>query len=708
MQGIQGREQMLLATKDEAGVHLDEEENDFMHDNAYGDNTLEELNATMIMMARIQPTDDKSDAKPTYDDEFISEVNASQIDMVNGLFSKSDHEQQHLKKAIEAQPKMYDGEKLESNKLKVDLPHYEETLKDAEKSRLKMKDKMIQLDYSKLNALYESFVPQTEIPVEKTYFLSPLTSNVSFESRLKKLDVPPKKMPNESKLLKLFVNLDKKIKELGKLSNINLKMDQDKTFQYENRTGIRRLFTQEVVPILDTLKECSTTIKQEITEEVREMLEIFESMERKVEETSQKDELIQNEIDRLLEASLEREIRDCVLISVVVRAKNQNLLMIISELKDKLKTVEKGKNVNTKLRVSKVEVKSDNLKMVTSCSTPKNEQGVASSSSVRRPESKDTNSKKRALLNTKSKSTYKDVKKSQSSVSLVSNKRDTMNLNVSESNANGAENHYMVTLVNGVLASGVVMIFEMDIASYAIQGTKILSRTTAIPFHFMIQTLNSFDNPTPIFYITHPHIPQYVHTLVKFMWERFHIRKWLSFSFMKRQMVLLSLAWSETISENGDDDEEYNPLQSNHTLFYQTKEPVDSPIMEDGSSPSTHLSNIIRTKVIKSSDEDLVPIQVKSEGDDILREKLSKINLLIAKIERINYNPPPSSDFMTKSSSTSLNFFLEEANAFDNSIPKSKTFLPHNKTSALDLIRDSMAVTLLRFDDTLPDYKLLF
>ncbi|GKC03964.1 hypothetical protein Tco_0995574 [Tanacetum coccineum] len=39
-----------------------------------------------------------------------------------------------LKKAIEAQPKMYDGEKLKSNKLKVDLLDYEETLEDAKKS----------------------------------------------------------------------------------------------------------------------------------------------------------------------------------------------------------------------------------------------------------------------------------------------------------------------------------------------------------------------------------------------------------------------------------------------------------------------------------------------------------------------------------------------------------------------------------------------
>ncbi|GKA08378.1 hypothetical protein Tco_0687709 [Tanacetum coccineum] len=64
---------MLLATKDEAGVHLDEEENDFMLDNAYGNNTLEELYAAVIMMARIQPTDEKSDAKPTYDVELLSE-----------------------------------------------------------------------------------------------------------------------------------------------------------------------------------------------------------------------------------------------------------------------------------------------------------------------------------------------------------------------------------------------------------------------------------------------------------------------------------------------------------------------------------------------------------------------------------------------------------------------------------------------------------
>ncbi|GJR17894.1 integrase, catalytic region, zinc finger, CCHC-type containing protein [Tanacetum coccineum] len=45
--------------------------------------------------------------------------------------------------------------------------------------------------------------------------------------------------------------------------------------------------------------------------------------------------------------------------------------------------------------------------------------------------------------------------------------------------------------------------------------------------------------------------------------------------------------------------------------------------------------------------------------DDILREKLLNVNLLIANIEALKDNPAPSSDVMTKSSSTSLNLFLE-------------------------------------------------
>ncbi|GJV54860.1 hypothetical protein Tco_1455865 [Tanacetum coccineum] len=60
--------------------------------------------------------------------------------------------------------------------------------------------------------------------------------------------------------------------------------------------------------------------------------------------------------------------------------------------------------------------------------------------------------------------------------------------------------------------------------------------------------------------------------------------------------------------------------------------------------------------------------------DDILRENLLNVNLLIAKIEALKDNPTPSSGFVTKSPSTSSNFFLEETNTFDNSLPQFETF----------------------------------
>nr|GEY55780.1 hypothetical protein [Tanacetum cinerariifolium] len=165
-----------------------------------------------------------------------------------------------------------------------------------------------------------------------------------------------------------------------------------------------------------------------------------------------------------------------------------------------------------------------------------------------------------------------------------------------------------------------------------------------------------------------------------------------------------------------DDDEDYTLAV---TPVLSTDEPGNSLSMGD-----EHLDTISATEsdeVIKSSVEDLIPIPSESEGipdhmcdvpfhdnsppldasppdselvssevmkivipevggidddilltikDDILREKLLNVNLLIAKIEALNDNPTPSFDCKTKSSSTSLNSLLDETNTFDNSLPE--------------------------------------
>ncbi|GJR14869.1 integrase, catalytic region, zinc finger, CCHC-type containing protein [Tanacetum coccineum] len=70
-------EQMLLAKQDEAGVILTDEQNDFLFADASRMEEIKELSANICLMARIQPADNTSDAGPSYDSAFISEVQSS-------------------------------------------------------------------------------------------------------------------------------------------------------------------------------------------------------------------------------------------------------------------------------------------------------------------------------------------------------------------------------------------------------------------------------------------------------------------------------------------------------------------------------------------------------------------------------------------------------------------------------------------------------
>nr|GFB15811.1 hypothetical protein [Tanacetum cinerariifolium] len=84
---------------------------------------------------------------------------------------------------------------------------------------------------------------------------------------------------------------------------------------------------------------------------------------------------------------------------------------------------------------------------------------------------------------------------------------------------------------------------------------------------------------------------------------------------------------------------------------------------------SPHNSELVSLEVA----EIVIPEEEEIE-DDNLREKLLNVHLLIANIEALKDNPTPSSEFLTKSSSTSPKSFLEETNTFHNSLPKFENF----------------------------------
>ncbi|GKD61070.1 hypothetical protein Tco_1298579 [Tanacetum coccineum] len=229
---------------------------------------------------------------------------------------------------------------------------------------------------------------------------------------------------------------------------------------------------------LSTLHDENVLLKHQVESTVKEKNNIKLEFQRLFNSVKATRAQHQNEINEMI-----KKVSQKTYDYADVRAQNQNLLMTIYELKNKLQTIDKGKHVNTKFdksetlgqllcvtpfnknlaikakNMSNTKVISDRPNPVTSQSTPtiekkqqhndkviargmykinqqdtntpnskantnvSNSTGVGSSNSVRRPKSKENKSKNSVLKNTKSSSTY--VWKTTNSVCLDSNKCET-------------------------------------------------------------------------------------------------------------------------------------------------------------------------------------------------------------------------------------------------------------------------------------------
>nr|GEW26917.1 hypothetical protein [Tanacetum cinerariifolium] len=121
----------------------------------------------------------------------------------------------------------------------------------------------------------------------------------------------------------------------------------------------------------------------------------------------------------------------------------------------------------------------------------------------------------------------------------------------------------------------------------------------------------------------------------------------------------------------------------------------------EASPPDSKLVSLEVVEIVIPEDGGIGKDILLTIKDDILYEKLLNINILIAKIKVLKDNPTLYSDFMTKSSSTYLNFLLQETNTFDNSLLESKTF-------CFDSEENSSGSTTTHADTSLPDYEAFF
>nr|GEZ51373.1 hypothetical protein [Tanacetum cinerariifolium] len=157
-----------------------------------------------------------------------------------------------------------------------------------------------------------------------------------------------------------------------------------------------------------------------------------------------------------------------------------------------------------------------------------------------------------------------------------------------------------------------------------------------------------------------------------------------------------------------DDDEDYD---STITPILSTEETENSLSMGD-----EHLDTIPATEsdeVIKSSVEDLVLILSEFEGipdtmcdvyfdnNHTPLEAKDRFEIVINSNNALKDNPTQSSEFLTKSSSTSPKSFLEETNTFHNSMPEFENF-------CFDLEEISSGNTTTHSDISLPDYEAFY
>ncbi|GJZ28456.1 hypothetical protein Tco_0573103 [Tanacetum coccineum] len=320
---------MLLATKDEAGIHLDEEENDFMHMRATGDDQLEELKRvgryTVFQTQGVGLGNWQE--RPSMSVQTIHMLGNTPNSFYDPNFKTSLGYQnpERLRKANKGQPKFYSAELLSDEIVQFNLYDTEETLAEAEKSRLKMKDKMIRINYAKLNSLYETFVPQSELFVKQRYFLKPV------------LLIEVDKVKKTKKNVILQNEIDRLLEASLTVEIRNCVLYSVEQVKNQKKSKVEKLDDENVslgFQVESLIKECEN-VKLEYQK-------IFNSIK-----TTQAQH--QKEVNELVE-----NVNQKTYAYADVRSQNQDLLMTISELKTKLKYAEKGKNVNTKFDKSSV------------------------------------------------------------------------------------------------------------------------------------------------------------------------------------------------------------------------------------------------------------------------------------------------------------------------------------------------------------------
>ncbi|GJV25706.1 hypothetical protein Tco_1378401 [Tanacetum coccineum] len=210
---------------------------------------------------------------------------------------------------------------LSNSKIPLHVRDTEDTFDDASKSQQKMKEKMNDpiavankqncwtIDYKQINALYKDFVPQKELSAEQTYFPSSFISSEEFSSETKP------SMASMHSANPMLVDLNEMENVFKKLFELLEKNSKRASIFYASTEELKLIdVCVEAKLILQELHLYFEIFQNRFKRDVKEMKDVFVSVENDLDETLKQNELLK---DRLLEASLAEDVKNLVITSCV-------------------------------------------------------------------------------------------------------------------------------------------------------------------------------------------------------------------------------------------------------------------------------------------------------------------------------------------------------------------------------------------------------
>nr|GEU56461.1 retrovirus-related Pol polyprotein from transposon TNT 1-94 [Tanacetum cinerariifolium] len=294
--------QLLIAQKEEAGIQLQAEEFDFMA--AAGDlDEIEEVNANCILMANLQHASTSCtqlDKAPVYDTDGSTEVQFKDNCYDNEIFNMFTHKEQYtdlLKLIPEPQlvpqndnhvtygaPSMvqslYNGNLLLEEHDPPTVYDLEETLELSQGSREKirfLKKEIKPANYAKINHLSGVFVPQTTKSMEELFLLNVKNSPVTLQCVVK----------------------------------------QKMTLEVHNWSSsahkeVHKIISHEITPIINQVDARVQNFEIQFLQEAAKFVRDFISLAKEADESLDKQKSLELEIERLLKASVSRDIMSIV------------------------------------------------------------------------------------------------------------------------------------------------------------------------------------------------------------------------------------------------------------------------------------------------------------------------------------------------------------------------------------------------------------